>query len=515
MINKGLEKNSRPLSKKTLNKKIHSYLGINYALSVEKSFRWSKARVNSSTITNNNAFGHVSPQIQQTFDLLNEVNDMSLPSSEQCLNLNVFTPVSFNSPNVTNPLPVMVWIHGGGFQIGSGALSAYNGKKLALAGNVIVVTLNYRLGALGFLRLCDVSKGTINGTGNEGLTDQITALTWIQQNISHYGGDKNNITLFGESAGAMSIACLLASPQANKLFHKAILQSGAAHSYSSIEKANRVAKEFIYSANSLGFSIEDFPSMATSELLNVQKQFLNRPEVYKQFGILPFCPVVDGELIPQPPFEAIKKGCANHIPILSGSNTDEWTLFAAMLNQQITSSKTLHYYLQPLMDKSLIPECLSLTDTLLSERQLERTPQNRLNDVLSQYWFTQPCHRLLINHYLSGGQSYRYKLGRKTVVESLGCTHITDIGFVFGNIKSSLHGTAHRVNELVDQIQEAWTEFAHFSDPSTKSIQWPIYGEDNKLSYVYFDHDSSYITEQDADSVSFWSQIGDQQLAEF
>ncbi|MFT6692626.1 MAG: para-nitrobenzyl esterase, partial [Colwellia sp.] len=349
MINNGYRENLPLLNKKQKNIIISSFLGINYAKSVEKKFRWSTSSVKKFVIRHNNTLGFVAPQLPQPNDLLAgmSLNQPEIIQHEQCLNLNVY------SPDEMGKLPVMVWIHGGGFQVGSGSLPAYEGKKLAQSAKVVVVSLNYRLGALGFLRLCDITDGAINSTGNEGLGDQITALKWIQQNINNYGGNNNNITIFGESAGAMSIACLLASPAAKGLFHKAILQSGASHTYSSVDKANNVAKEFINSANALGFTTKDLTSMSTNDILSVQQHFLKRPDIYKKFGILPFSPVVEKDLLPLPPHDAIKKGCAKDIVLLAGTNTDEWTLFAAMTGQNLKTVDSVQLSLQSLMASSL------------------------------------------------------------------------------------------------------------------------------------------------------------------
>ena len=123
----------------------------------------------------------------------------------------------------------MVWIHGGAFTIGSGSQSLYDGSVLARRGDVVVVTVNYRLGPLGFLRLADVTNGKIPSSGNEGMLDQVAALEWVRDNIAEFGGDPGNVTIFGESAGGMSVGTLLAMPAARGLFHKAIPQSGACH----------------------------------------------------------------------------------------------------------------------------------------------------------------------------------------------------------------------------------------------------------------------------------------------
>jgi para-nitrobenzyl esterase len=146
------------------------------------------------------------------------------PQSEDCLYLNVWTPGLDDAHR-----PVLFWIHGGGFTGGSGSSPVYKGSRLSSRGNVVVVTTNYRLGPLGFLNLNEITGGKIPATGNEGLLDQVAALEWVRSNITSFGGDPGNVTIFGESAGGMSVGCLLAVPQAKGLFRRAILQSGAAN----------------------------------------------------------------------------------------------------------------------------------------------------------------------------------------------------------------------------------------------------------------------------------------------
>src|SRR6185312_11253084 len=166
-------------------------------------------------------FGPIAPQVKSAAEAL--IGGTPGEQSEDCLYLNVWT----QSPQ--GKRPVMVWIHGGAFVTGAGSLGTYNGRLLAARGDVVVVTINYRLGALGFLNLHDASSGKLPGSGSEGLSDQVMALRWVQDNIAAFGGDPDNVTVFGESAGAMSIGALLAMPSARGLFHRAILQSGAAH----------------------------------------------------------------------------------------------------------------------------------------------------------------------------------------------------------------------------------------------------------------------------------------------
>jgi para-nitrobenzyl esterase len=485
---------------------IQQFLGVCYSTSIADEKRWQASEVRSKVSTELANIGPVAPQLTSINPITMSPN-IAFKQNEECLNLNIFTP------DLDKNLPVMVWIHGGGFQSGSASLPEYDGTKLASAGNVVVVSINYRLACLGFLRLCDISHGIIPSTGNEGLGDQITALKWIQESIHHFGGDRQNVTVFGESAGAMSIACLLASPVANTLFHKAILQSGAGHTYSSIEKANMVASEFVNSANQLGFAIEQFPVLSIEALLSIQAHFLARPDVYKKFGILPFTPVIENELLPLPPHEAITKGRAKHIIILAGTNADEWTFFAALLQQNITSKEALEGAIYQLIDAKDIYPCLTQIDEQLNNRNQPVSYQNQLSEVYCEFWFAQPCHRLLDNQIKAGGRAFRYKLGRRSPKEQFGCTHSADIGFVFDTTDAYFHGRKPRVSQLVHEIQSSWAAFAHNDTPATTENPWPSYEEN--MCYMLFDHQHSYLTEHSPKSIDFWSRVSDQKLASF
>ncbi|MFT5276938.1 MAG: para-nitrobenzyl esterase [Granulosicoccus sp.] len=485
---------------------VKQVLGIQYAGSVSSRQRWGKSSTTMRVHDGGTEFGPSAPQVPANNPLL-QSNSSDLKQDEDCLSLNIF------SPQDATKLPVMVWIHGGGFQTGSAALPEYLGTNLAQVGNVIVVTINYRLGCLGFLRLCDISKGNIAASGNEGLGDQITALKWLHEHIHEFGGDNTNITLFGESAGAMSIACLLASPKANKLFHKAILQSGAGHTYSSIEKANALAFEFLQSAEQLGYSLEQLIDLSVEKLMHIQAHFLARPDVYLTFGILPFTPVIETELLPLPPCQAIASGCAKDIVIIAGSNTNEWTYFAAMLRQDIEQEVTLRAYLAHIMNTELIDKIIHWAQSQINDPARVASPQKLLNEIYTEFWFAQPCHRILAAQFAGGGISYRYKLGRRSPIEKFGCTHAADIGFVFDTTNKRFHGNSPRVNALIDEIQSCWTHFAHTGLPILKRCNWPCYDEEYK--YTFFDHNKTHLIEHDGVSQLLWSEFSDKQLTNF
>ena len=483
---------------------IKRHLNIDYG---QHGRRWLSSSISAKSTTGHSEFGPIAPQFIDPNDFLLSPL-LAAKQDENCLNLNIYAPTI----TTQKKLPVMVWIHGGGFISGANSLPMYDGAKLAEATNTVVVSINYRLGALGFLRLTDVTDGVITSHGNEGLEDQITALTWIQQHIEQYSGDRHQVTLFGESAGAMSIACLLVMPTAKGLFHRAILQSGAGHTFATKAQANEVAKAFLVSAKSLGFSPEQLLSLSTSQIAAIQGHFLAQPQNYQRFGIIPFKPVLDEQTLPLAPYEAITQGCAVDIPIICGSNTDEWTLFAAMLKQNIQDPQIVDQWLISLVGQQQLNEVKQLMTKQCQQRDIEPTPQNLLNETLTQFWFTQPAYRLVKAQTQAGGQAYQYSLARKTVIPGFGCTHVTDIGFIFAHTSAAFHGQEPRVEQLIREFQSTWGQFAHSSIPTHPDIIWPN-SNINAPQHLLFGHENSSIEPNDLQSSECWSQISDQQLA--
>ncbi len=250
---------------------------------------------------------------------------------EDCLYLNVWTP----DVSPADPLPVMVWIHGGGFEMGSGSSPLYDGTPFARNG-VVLVTLNYRLGAFGFCELGHLDPDYA-GSGNVGLLDQVAALEWVRDHIAAFGGDPAQVTVFGESAGAMSIAALLAMPRAKGLFHRAVLQSGAASAPRSVDHAVADTAEFMAAVGV--DSVEDLVRAEPAQLLAAHAAIaagrIADPEaVIERTGtplaFLAFRPVADGRELPTDVLGAIAEGSAADIPLMVGTTSEEWKLFALM-----------------------------------------------------------------------------------------------------------------------------------------------------------------------------------------
>ena len=302
---------------------VRSFLGIPYAkppvgprrfAAPEPAEPWAGVR-------DAGAFGASAPQLPMILPL----PGMDVGAQdEDCLYLNVYAPAGGAAKK-----PVMVWIHGGGFVIGSGSQSVYDGSRLARRGDVVVVTLNYRLGALGFLHLAELCPDLAGAVSNPGMRDQVAALEWVQRHIASFGGDPGNVTIFGESAGGMSVGTLLGMPKARGLFQRAIPQSGATHHFHTPEAATQVAEALL---GALGVAAKDaarvLRELPAQKLIEAQGQLQTQPA--SSLGLLPFQPVVDGDSLPRPALQPVREGARAGVALLAGTTRDEWKLFSLM-----------------------------------------------------------------------------------------------------------------------------------------------------------------------------------------
>ncbi|WP_407666126.1 carboxylesterase/lipase family protein [Microbulbifer bruguierae] len=398
------------------------------------------------------------------------------PEDEDCLYLNIYAPAKPCKPQ----LPVMVWIHGGAFYLGSGCQPLYDGRALAASGRAIVVTLNYRLGALGFLRLQDISD--IPASGNEGILDQTCALRWVQENIAAFGGDPQNITLFGESAGAMSIATLLAATDANDqllaghLFHKVIVQSGNPGVFHSCEKASRLSRRFLDHLDNVCGQSKRLPHQPTTrELLRAQEQLLNDPDTERNWGHLPFKPVMDGDFLKRLPMEALQSGSSSRVAMIVGSNRDEWNLFSAARPESFRLDHLqVCQYLRPLIPEQLLSHLLE--HYRLRAEMLVDNPwpiwARTWNLMLTDMVFTIPGLRLLQAHT---GPKYHYHFAQPLNAHPLlGACHAAELGYVFGTHEDArlrhLYGGNTDAHCLSRRMREAWLSFAESGCPGD---DWP------------------------------------------
>jgi para-nitrobenzyl esterase len=399
------------------------------------------------------------------------------PQDEDCLYLNVWTSGLDNARR-----PVMVWIHGGGFTTGSGSSLAYNGRTLATRGNVVIVTINYRLGALGFLNLKEVTGGKIPATGNEGLLDQAFALKWVHDNISAFGGDPENVTIFGESAGGMSVGTLLAMPAARGLFHRAICQSGAAHTATPMERAIKVTNMFLDILGMKSSDTEGLRSLTIERLLAAHKELATRALDWKSgLGGLPLQPVVDGKVLPELPISAIANGSADNIPILVGTTLEEAKLFNIMdKNISKMDEARLLRRCQRLIPTGDVPGLIEAYRRARDKRGQSTTPAELFVAIQTDTGFRMPAIRLAESHSRRHQLTYVYLFTWKSPAlgGSLGACHALELGFVFGTYEPNFSGSGPEADVLARNIQDAWLAFARTGDPSCQSLgKWPQYGD--------------------------------------
>jgi para-nitrobenzyl esterase len=384
-------------------------------------------------------------------------------AGEECLNLNVWTP----DPTAVG-LPVLVWIHGGSFMNGSGSVGAYDGSAFARDG-VVCVTINYRLAAEGFLYLDD-------GVANLGLLDQVAALRWVQRNISAFGGDPARVTVAGESAGAMSVTTLLAMPMADGLFAQAIAQSGAG-AHTLVPESGRTVAGYL--AEALGVpadreAIVAVPQdrlVAAASNLVIEVQTAPDPVRWGQLALslLPFAPVADGTVLPQPPVSAFEAGQGAAVPLLIGSNRDEARLF-------VVADSSIDLVDDALLE--MAAGAYGLTADGIAVYRGNR-PGAGAGDVMAaivtDWFFGIPAIRVAEARAGASGNTWMYRFDHPDPSDNhrFGACHAVEIPFVFDTIDRddvrSLIGDAPSAR-VAANVHGAWVAFITTGDPG-----WPAY----------------------------------------
>jgi len=421
------------------------------------------------------------------------INAAAVAPGDDCLSLNVWTPAVDDGRR----RPVLVWMHGGGFLVGSGSTGVYDGAALARRGDVVVVTVNYRLGAMGYAHLGLLFEGEdFQGCTNLGVRDQIAALEWVRDNIDRFGGDPGKVTVFGQSAGAMSIAALLGAPRARSLFHRAICMSGAAAHVLEPDEARVTAEAFIdklgqprpSSHKGLGW----FPM---DRLLRAQHETMM--ELSNMARMMVFLPVVDGDVIPEQPLDAIRRGAAADIPLLIGTTLDEWQLFRIFEEGPFAmKEEDLLTRFDEALDKGF--EGAPDAEVAVGEFRgaLEsRGTRARNGDVWIEFQSAREMHypatRLAEAQNEGGGTAHNYLFTWRppTMRRAIGACHALDIPFVFGSVQHPLArpltGFTTSASRLSQKIQQAWIQFAHEGSPGHDRLpSWEPYETEERHTMV-------------------------------
>lgn len=398
------------------------------------------------------------------------------PMSEDCLTLNVSAPA--DEPDA--PRPVMVWFYGGGFVVGAASSPTYRGDDLVRHGDVVYVSVNYRIGALGYLDFSSYSTPERPFESNLGLRDQIAALAWVRDNIAAFGGDPDQVTIFGESAGAISVTTLMATPAARGLFHRAIAESSAPGMVFGAERARGWARGFVRALGAVADPVGGLISAPPDELLRAAHVL--RARLGDQPGTVPTAPVVDGDLLPESPLDGFEGGRAADIPLIIGTNDTEGRLF------ELPSMR-----LDLLARDTTADRMFALTQPELRDQVLaayRRTPHRR--DLGGDYMFWYPSVRVMAAHR-GPVYAYRYDLTTR-VLDLMGvrATHGMELYAVFGLAGSGVArfltalGGRRALRDMQERVQRDWVHFAHHGRPAS---HWPTYEPTTRLTKILDRHD--------------------------
>lgn len=484
------------------------YLGIPYAAPPVGELRWKAPQppAKHEGVFKAVEFGPECTQIEMMPSYL--MIGKKPNRKEDCLYLNIWTPKK------EGKFPVMVWIHGGGLTSGTGSDAMYWGDRLASSKDVVVVTFNYRLGALGFLSLKELSAEDPHGSsGNYGLLDQLAALKWVRDNIASFGGDPNNVTIFGESAGGWSVCMLMASPLAAGLFHKAILESGGCDMVRTMEQGFEDGRKFTDAVGCGGDDVvaclrgksdkEIVGAMqswrgALSEMLTLK----NREHIW--------APHLDGWMLKEVPIDSLRSGNYNQVPFMVGSNRDEAKLFLAAQNVRYRKVKDeeVRKIIADSLGEELVPEFEKLYPYKNYPRAIDAFADAKGDIMLGCkcYEAAEASAKYQPTYY------YRFDYDDNRAPYVLGAAHAFEIPFIFNSLDRSafkllyLWGLRRKAQPLVDAVMNYWTNFAKTGNPNGKGLpEWLRYSPD-KRTRIYLDIPIRVASTDNVDRCTFWRE---------
>jgi len=375
-----------------------------------------------------------------------------------------------------------VWIHGGAFVMGAGTLPLYSGAGFAARHDIVVVAINYRLGALGFLYLGEL-LGDAYARGNATLLDHVAALEWVRDNIAAFGGDPAQVTVMGESAGAIAIANLLGVPAARDLFHRAILESGAPSlTPNTRADATEVTREVLAG---LGVGVEELMRLPAEQLLPAQER------VFQARGLSAFQPCIDGVTLPRPVIDTLRAGEGANVPLLLGSNRDEWALFDVLLGD------AANLPLQARMRGKLGDAFVDKMHAAYGGNQPAWL------DIFGDLAFRIPMLRLADAH---AAPAYVYRFDWQS--PGLGAAHALELPFVWNRLDTplarTLLGDTDSAQPLATAMHDTWAAFVKTGDPNGGGLpHWPRYDRERRPTML-LDRESHVADDPGGDTRKLW-----------
>ncbi|WP_374009828.1 carboxylesterase/lipase family protein [Leifsonia sp. LS-T14] len=428
---------------------------------------------------------------------------------EDCLFLNVVRPSA--APADGRPRPVMVWLHGGAYALGASSQLVYRGDRLVVDGDVVLVTLNYRLGALGFLDL--TAAGVPGAETNVALRDVLLALRWVRDNIHAFGGDPGAVTLFGQSAGAGLVTALLASPATEGLFHRAIAQSPPAGSMYGPERSGSAARRFL---THLGLGSHDGEAVRE---LPVEAIVDAGAAVYAEVprehpGTLAFAPVVGDDLLSEPPLRVLSEGRGLPVPLVVGTNRDEATLFRLMRSPLLPirrpALERMFAAMRDEQERAGGADGIQVPSRERVRAAYANAPLSRNVRVATDIAFRMPVLWLAAGHStVAPTYLYRFDFAPPLLrIAGIGAAHATDLPYVWGEFgglphdPSFLLGGRRAAAEVSARMRARWTAFAHGEAPGEG---WAGYDRGER-STLLIDRDDRAIPDLDAALRAGWGE---------
>ncbi|MEJ2132246.1 MAG: carboxylesterase/lipase family protein [Gammaproteobacteria bacterium] len=409
-------------------------------------------------------------------------NNLDREPDEDCLLANVWTPGLDDAKR-----PVMFWLHGGGFVSGSGSGSYYDGANISRRGDIVLVSINHRLGALGFLHLFDVDADAARSV-NVGMLDIVLALEWVRDNIERFGGDPENVTIFGESGGGRKVTSLLAMPTARGLFHKAVIQSGPAVFMNDRKAVKRLAETMLAELGIEKEPLETLQKLPLEKILDAQNAVLDKIGPNAEGLAQTFAAVVDGEILPHHPFNPEAPAASEDIPVIVGYNRTEATLFMGRDPDLLELSEA---GLLQRITKAHGDDASRLIDIYR-----KANPQATCSDLLA-YILTgarrYPIDSIKIAERKAkrgGAPVYLYTLTWQTAASrgALRTPHALEIPLVFDNVERAdrFVRPADAAQPLADIMSDTWINFARTGNPNHDGLpEWPSYSLDARATMIF------------------------------
>lgn len=422
-----------------------------------------------------------------------------LQQSDDCQNLNIWTPALSDH----KPRPVMVWLHGGGFQAGSAIESyAYDGENLSRSGDVVVVSVNHRLNVMGHLDLSAYGQ-QYQHSANLGVMDLVAALQWIKTNIAQFGGDPNNVTIFGESGGGAKVLTLMATPSAKGLFHKAIVQSGAVEGMGMTllapKTTQRVAELTLNNLKLNRRNISKLKTLPYDEIAQASQKALDQTAKEQQIpsvmgnGIALFwAPSVDGDYIPSEPVGEKYPAMAKDIPLLIGSNLTEWNTIYAYFGDIAKAQTNNHHHWSVTQTQEQLQSRYGKNATAIQQAFARAYPERQPADALFVDSFLRlpaiKTAQLKADQHAAAVYQYLFSWDTPLLGGFAMSYHTAEIPFVFNSLAltETAHGNGDEAKALADTMSGAWVNFAKTGNPNGHNMpQWQAYNRDNGAVMVF------------------------------